>query len=200
MATATIALVSESLAAGDGRQLVGVSRGPGQGAEGPWVRGGLIGPHTDPFVALRHAGRGRSGRAPAAAVAVASGWRNAVSGSWAGWAGCRRPQLSLRGAVLALLRLDDRHLGGRRHQGAVTPAPGLRDCARVGGRGRGGPMAFALRGGAQRSGFPILLPHAGGQGHPPTSFEQSFCPWLCWRTRQSVPSLVADLVGILRLC
>lgn len=49
-------------------------------------------------------------------------------------------------------------------------------------------MTFALCRGAQRS------PH-----NPPTSFEQLFFPWLCCRTRESVPALVAGLVGVLRL-
>lgn len=75
---------------------------------------------------------------------------------------------------------------------ACSGPPRLRLCW---GRGRGGPMTFALRRGAQRSGFPILLPH-----NPPTSFEQSFFPRLCWRTQESVPALVAGLVGVLRLC
>lgn len=77
-------------------------------------------------------------------------------------------------------------------RGACSGPPRLRLCW---GRRRGGPMTFALRRGAQRSGFPILLPH-----NPPTSFEQSFFPWLCWRIRESVPALVAGLVGVLSLC
>lgn len=61
MATATIALVSESLAAGGGSQLVGMSRRPGQDADGPWVRSGLTGPHTDPLVAPGTRGGGGAG-------------------------------------------------------------------------------------------------------------------------------------------
>lgn len=61
MATATIALVSESLAAGGGSQLVGMSRRPGQDAEGSWVRSGLTGPHANPLVAPGTRGGGGAG-------------------------------------------------------------------------------------------------------------------------------------------
>lgn len=166
------------------------------------MRSGATGPHTDPLVAPGTRGGGGTGARGYCRVCGCS--FRLKDSSFRRLSGVGRPQaapLHLRGAVLALLRLGDRRLGGRRPRGAVTPAPGFRDCARVGDAEGADPMAFALRGGAGRKGFPILLPHAGGEGQPPPSSEHSFLPSLCWRSRQLVPpALAADLVGIVRLC
>lgn len=177
MATATIALVSESLAAGSGRQLVGVSRRPEQGAEGPlgahWLDPasyGLSGGH-------RHAGRRRSG---SARLWLGCSFR-LEDFSFRQLGGVGRPraaQLDSGGAVLFLLRLGDSCLG------VWEPWRLLQTCATaplIGDAEGAGPLALALRHGAQRNGFPILLPLRRGKTSS-TPFRQSFCPWLCWRT------------------
>lgn len=114
MATATIALVSESLAAGGGRQLVGVSRRLGQGAEGPL---GAQRPDRASYglsCGPRHAGRRRSGSArPRSRLWLDCSFRLEDSSfrQLGGWAGRGLLSSIPRGAVLSLLRLGDICLG-----------------------------------------------------------------------------------------
>lgn len=104
MATATIALVSESLAAGGGRQLLGVGRGAGQGAEGSLGAQRLDrashGPSWD-HPPTRHAGRRRSGSArlwpPLCLQLPARGLQFPAAGRGGPAVGC--PAGSLRGGT-----------------------------------------------------------------------------------------------------
>lgn len=159
MATATIALVSESLAARGGSQLVGMSHRPGQDAESPWVRSGLTRPYTDPLVAPGTRGGGGAG-ARGRCRDCSCSFRLEDS-SFRRLGGVGRPQAARLGPPQGGPRSSEvgRQLSRRPaasgSRGACSGSPRLRLCW---GRGRGGPMTFALCRGAQRRGFPILLP------------------------------------------
>lgn len=145
MATATIALVSESLAAGGGRQLVGGSRRLGQGAEGPLGAQRLDGASYGLSCGPRHAGRRRSGSArlrPWLWLGCSFRLEDSSFRLLGGVGRLRAAQLDPRGAVLSLLMLGDSCLGVRWRLGALAPAPDLRHYAPCWGRGRGGPTGI----------------------------------------------------------
>lgn len=180
MATATIALVSESLAAGGGRQLVGVSRRLGQGTEGPL---GAQRPDRTSYglpCAPRHAGRSASGSARLWPPRWLDCSFRLGDSSFRQLGGVGR----LR-AGPALLAEAGRRLS-RRPVALGEPWCLLQTCAitpRIGDAEGAGPLAFALRLGAQ-----TRLSHSvtsqEGEEHPSpppdphTPSRQSFCPWL----------------------
>lgn len=206
MATATIALVSESLAAGDGRQLAGLSRSLGQGVEGPLCAQRLDRASYGLSCGSRHAGRRRSGSARLRPWLWLGCSFRLEDSSFRLLGGVGRPraaQLDPHGGGPLFAeagRQLSRRLVASGSSGACSRPARLRP---VLGTRKGRTHWHLLYATVQRSGFPILLSRYCRRRTfrpPPPPFKQSFCSWLCWRTRQSVPALVTGLVGIIRLC
>lgn len=150
----------------------------------------------------RHAGRRRSGSArlwPRLWLGCSFRLEDFSFRQLGGVGRLRTAQLDTGGAVLFLLRLGDCCLGVRQRLGAL-PAPALRDCAPCWGRGRGGPTGTCSTPWCTEKRVSHSVTTQEGENIPHT-FQTVFLSLvLLENPRQSVPSSVTGLVGIIRLC